>query len=58
MKRELKKNQITYYQLIQYDNRGPYIQVILSEKNQNKDDNKMAATIAKRLFDELTVNKG
>ena len=58
MKRELKNNQITYYQLTQYDNRGPYIQVILSEKNRNKDDNKMASTIAKRIFDELTINKG
>ena len=58
MKRELKNNQITYYQLTQYDNRGPYIQVILSEKNQNQDDNKMASTIAKRIFDELTINKG
>ena len=58
MKRELKNNQITYYQLTQYDNRGPYIQVILSEKNQNQDNNKMASTIAKRIFDELTINKG
>jgi len=58
MKRELKNNQITYYKLTQYDNRGPYIQVILSEKNQNQDDNKMASTIAKRIFDELTINKG
>ena len=58
MKRELKNKQVTYYQLTQYDNRGPYIQVILSEKNRNKDNNKMAATIAKRVFDELTINKG
>ena len=58
MKRELKNKQVTYYQLTQYDNRGPYIQVILSEKNRNKDTNKMAATIAKRVFDELTINKG
>ena len=58
MKRELKNKQVTYYQLTQYDNRGPYIQVILSEKNRNKDNNKMAATIAKRVLDELTINKG
>ena len=58
MKRELKNKQVTYYQLTQYDNRGPYIQVILSEKNQNQDDNKIASTIAKRIFDELTINKG
>ena len=58
MKRELKNKQVTYYQLTQYDNRGPYIQVILSEKNRNKDTNKMAATIAKRVLDELTINKG
>ena len=35
-----------------------FFPVILSEKNRNKDNNKMAATIAKRVLDELTINKG
>ena len=58
MKKELKNKQIDYYKLTQYDNRGPYLQVILNEKNRSKDLKTIASTIAKRLFDELTINKG
>jgi len=57
MKREIASKEIDAYELERYDNRGPYIVVVLSEKNRAKDHEQIANAIAKRVYEELTVNK-
>lgn len=57
MKREMASKEIDAYELEKYDNRGPYIVVVLSEKNRAKDHAQVATTIAKRLHTELTIAK-
>lgn len=58
LKREVASKVIVTYELEKFDNRGPYIVVILSEKNRSKDRQQVATEIAKRLLVELTVAKG
>ena len=57
MKREMASKEIDAYELEKYDNRGPYIVIVLSEKNRAKDHAQIATTIAKRLHAELTIAK-
>ena len=58
MKREVASKVIDSYELEKFDNRGPYMVVVLSEKNRSKDNQLVATGIAKRLLAELTVAMG
>ena len=58
MKREMTSKQIDAYIIEHFDNRGPYIIVVLNEKNRNKDKTEISSTLADRLYKELTIVKG
>ena len=58
MKREMTNKHIDAYIIEHFDNRGPYIIVVLNEKNRNKDKTEISSTLADRLYKELTIVKG
>ena len=54
MKKMVRTKQIDTFQIETFDNRGPYVLVVLSEKNRGKDVKAVAAEIAESLHTNLT----
>ena len=54
MKRMVRTKQIDTFEIETFDNRGPYVLVVLSEKNRGKDVKAVAAQIAESLHVNLT----
>ena len=50
----VRNKQIDAFEIETFDNRGPYVLVVLSEKNRGKDANVVAAEIAESLHTNLT----
>lgn len=50
----VRNKQIDAFEIETFDNRGPYVLVVLSEKNRNKDINVVATEIAESLHTNLT----
>ena len=54
MKQLVRNKQIDAFQIETFDNRGPYVLVVLSEKNRGKDVKAVATEIAQSLHSNLT----
>ena len=54
MKKMVRTKQIDTFQIETFDNRGPYVLVVLSEKNRGKEVKAVAAEIAESLHTNLT----
>ena len=54
MKQMVRNKQIDAFQIETFDNRGPYVLVVLSEKNRSKDVTAVATEIAESLHTNLT----
>ena len=54
MKRMVRTKQIDTFKIETFDNRGPYVLVVLSEKNRGKDVKAVATGIAESLHTNLT----
>lgn len=54
MKRMVRSKQIDAFRIETFDNRGPYVLVVLSEKNRGKGVNAVATRIAESLHTNLT----
>ena len=54
MKRLVRNKQIDAFQIETFDNRGPYVLVVLNEKNRSKDVKAVATQIAESLHTNLT----
>ena len=54
MKRMVRSKQIDAFEIETFDNRGPYVLVVLSEKNRGKDVKAVATEIAESLHTNLT----
>ena len=54
MKRMVRTKQIDEFQIETFDNRGPYVLVVLDEKNRTKDVKAVATQIAESLHTNLT----
>ena len=50
----VRNKQIDAFKIETFDNRGPYVLVVLSEKNRNKDINVVATELAESLHTNLT----
>lgn len=54
MKKMVRSKQIDAFEIETFDNRGPYVLVVLSEKNRSKDVKAVATQIAESLHTNLT----
>ena len=54
MKRLVRNKQIDAFQIETFDNRGPYVLIVLNEKNRSKDVKAVATEIAESLHTNLT----
>ena len=54
MKKMVRSKQIDEFEIETFDNRGPYVLVVLSEKNRGKDVKAVATQIAESLHTNLT----
>ena len=54
MKKMVRNKQIDEFMIETFDNRGPYVLVVLSEKNRGKDVKAVATEIAESLHTNLT----
>ena len=54
MKKMVRTKQIDAFEIETFDNRGPYVLVVLSEKNRSKDVEAVATEIAESLHTNLT----
>ena len=54
MKKMVRTKQVDEFKIETFDNRGPYVLVVLSEKNRAKDAKAVAAEIAQSLHTNLT----
>ena len=57
MKRLVRNKQIDAFQIETFDNRGPYMLVVLNEKNRGKDVKAVATEIAESLHTNLTKTR-
>ena len=57
MKRLVRNKQIDAFQIETFDNRGPYVLVVLNEKNRGKDVKAVATEIAESLHTNLTKTR-
>ena len=57
MKRLIRNKQIDAFEIETFDNQGPYMFVVLSENNRDKDVNAVAKSIAESLYVNLTKTK-
>ena len=54
MKRMVRNKQIDAFQIETFDNRGPYVLIVLNERNRSKDVTAVATEIAESLHTNLT----
>ena len=57
MKKMVRNKQIDEFKIETFDNRGPYVLVVLSEKNRGKDVKAVATQIAESLHTNLTKSR-